>query len=69
MPVAGAEIVEKLSKRLFDLEDFMRGNREVLEPQKHLDTGSNERVYWHAGYASALRDLLNLLSGTRTSAD
>lgn len=33
--------------------------------QRHLDTDSSERAYWHHGYQAALSDVLNLL----TSAD
>ncbi len=31
---------------------------EVFKEQKHLDTGSPERAYWHHGYMAALADLL-----------
>jgi hypothetical protein len=33
--------------------------------QRHLDSDSSERAYWHHGYQAALTDVLNLL----TSAD
>lgn len=29
--------------------------------QKHLDTDTSERAYWHHGYQSALTDVLALL--------
>jgi hypothetical protein len=64
MPVADVEIIEKLTKRLSEIEEFLRTNPEVLEPQKHVDVFSSERVYWHAGYASALKDVLKALQGT-----
>lgn len=66
MPVVDIEIVEKLTKRLSEIEEFLRDNREILEPQKHVDLFSSERAYWHAGYASALRDVLKALQGTRS---
>ncbi len=30
--------------------------------QKHLDTDSPERAYWHHGYQAALSDVLDLLT-------
>jgi len=57
--------IESIEKRINEIEaskdiDF-RGN-------KHLDDGSTERNYWHKGYASALRDVMELFSkSTRTS--
>ena len=29
--------------------------------QRHLDTDSSERAYWHHGYQQALTDALNIL--------
>jgi hypothetical protein len=29
--------------------------------QAHLEPGSRERIYWHYGYLSSLRDVLKLL--------
>jgi hypothetical protein len=68
-PEIGEEIVEKLARRLEALRDFAAKNRGVLITDKHLDEGSAERAYWHAGYASALADILNLISGTRKSSN
>jgi hypothetical protein len=50
-----------LQERL-DGIDRSNGEKAVAE-QKHLDQGSDERVYWHYGYASALQDVLRLLQG------
>lgn len=33
------------------------------EEQMHLCEGTPERVYWHFGYAVALKDVLRLLQG------
>ena len=68
-PEIGKEIIEKLARRLEALREFATHNREVLKMQKHLDEGSAERAYWHAGYASALADILDLVSGTRKSSN
>jgi hypothetical protein len=36
------------------------------EEQAHLQEGSRERVYWHAGYLSALKDLLEFMGARET---
>lgn len=55
------DVLAKLSKRLKDIEDAMKKEGASTGEQKHLDEGSTERAYWHAGYASALRDVLELM--------
>jgi hypothetical protein len=67
MPALELDIIEKIAKRLSEIEVFLRENRAILEPQKHADLFSPERAYWHAGYASALRDVLTSLQDTRNS--
>jgi hypothetical protein len=32
-----------------------------LEQNKHLDEGTVERAYWHAGYVTAMRDVLRMI--------
>jgi hypothetical protein len=32
-----------------------------LEQSKHLDEGSVERAYWHAGYVTAMLDTLRMI--------
>jgi hypothetical protein len=59
--IPALDIIETITERLEGLEQFAVQNREVLRPQKHLDDSSAERAYWHAGYASALADVLNLV--------
>jgi hypothetical protein len=59
------DVIEKLSDRLDGIKEFLKENREILASNKYLDEGTPERVYWHAGYASALSDIINLVSGTR----
>jgi hypothetical protein len=52
------------------LEGIERTNSEkVARDQSHLDEGSDERAYWHHGYASALRDTLRVLQGTHEPAN
>jgi hypothetical protein len=52
-----------------ELEDMIRerfeainidGIEQARNEQKHLYEGSSERVYWHYGYAMALRDILRI---------
>jgi hypothetical protein len=35
---------------------------QVFEDQKHLDEGSQERIYWHCGYRQALVDVVAFLN-------
>jgi hypothetical protein len=39
------------------------GGDKASQEQRHLDHGSDERTYWHYGYASALRDVLRIIRG------
>lgn len=34
----------------------------VVDEQRHLDTGTEERAYWHYGYMIALRDIQKMLN-------
>jgi hypothetical protein len=34
---------------------------EALKGGKHLDEGTSERAYWHAGYVTAMRDALRMI--------
>ena len=53
------EFVSELVERVEGIErDLLCDHASELAKQKHLDAGSSERLYWHAGYASALRDVL-----------
>lgn len=38
-------------------------NLERFLQQRHLEEGSQERLYWHYGYMTALKDILRLLMG------
>lgn len=56
--------ISALEKRVKDLQDWLKENApEVFAQQKHLDEGSQERVYWHYGYFAAVRDIYRLLTG------
>lgn len=57
-------IVDKLERREMALTDWLAENAPGCgDEQAHLDLDSNERVYWHYGYAVAMRDVLELLEG------
>jgi hypothetical protein len=65
LPLA-IELVEKMAERVGNIDgcaDF----KEHLSAQRHLDAGTPERAYWHAGYASALKDILRTLRGAGDS--
>lgn len=56
--------IEALQKRAKDLEDWLRKNAtEASTEQKHLDEGTQERIYWHYGHLVAIRDIYRLLTG------
>jgi hypothetical protein len=44
MPALEVDIIEKIATRLSEIEEFLRENREVLEPQKHVDVFSPKRA-------------------------
>jgi hypothetical protein len=56
--------IAKIERRVHDLSEWLRENApSCVTEQKHLDEGSQERVYWHYGYMVALRDALRLIAG------
>jgi hypothetical protein len=65
MPTAQSErdIVAYLKKRRDEVVAWLkREDPACFSQQKHLDEGTGERVYWHYGYLTALRDTIRLLS-------
>ena len=66
--------IAQVERRIADLTAWLKENAPACGvEQKHLEEGSQERVYWHYGYMVALRDTLQLLTGQsrpkRDSAD
>lgn len=56
------KFIAGLADRVGGIErEFLDHHVEKLAEQRHLDRDSSERLYWHAGYVSALRDVLNKL--------
>ena len=55
-------VVDKLQLRRNGLRKWLAEQAPNCDrEQAHLDSGTSERVYWHYGYAVALRDALALL--------
>lgn len=53
----------RLEFRLRSLKKWLAQNApECSVEQKHLDEGSQERVYWNYGYMVALRDVIKLMT-------
>ena len=60
----------KVQDRANALRAWLRENSPVcFVEQKHLEEGSQERVYWHYGYMVALRDVMRLMTGEPVSSD
>lgn len=59
--------IAALEKRASGLQNWLKENApDVFAEQKHLDEGSQERVYWHYGYLVAVRDVYRVLTGQRS---
>jgi len=54
--------IQAISDKLRELTCWLGENARGCDiSQKHLDAGSIEQVYWHYGYACAIRDILSLI--------
>ncbi len=59
-----------LRLRMAGIGAHLDGNcSKTLEAQRHLDIGSDECAYWHAGYHQALSDVIGLMSKQEASDD
>lgn len=55
------EVKQRLKQRATDIREWLRSNfPQIAKEQRHLDSGSVERYYWHYGYLMALLDTLAL---------
>jgi hypothetical protein len=53
-----------IERRIKDTADWLKKNGgNFSAEQRHLDEGSQERVYWHYGYLVALKDMMRFLTG------
>ena len=51
-------MIDAIQKRIHDTQEFLlRESPECFTEQKHLNEGSQERVYWHYGYLAALKNI------------
>ena len=51
-----------LERRIDALMEWLaKENGVSMGEQRHLDSGTPERLYWHYGYYMALRDILEML--------
>ncbi len=57
----------RIEQLRLQIESFVLTECEqVVGAQEHLDEGTPARAYWHFGYMMALRDLLDIMSTSRT---
>lgn len=57
-----ATAADKVRRRIDALERWLQQQGvHVTRVQAHLEEGSLERLYWHYGYLTGLRDTLNAL--------
>lgn len=60
MPTENVIPTSQLQKRASNIQNWLRENgKEAIEEQKHLDAGTQEQIYWHYGYLSALKDIIS----------
>jgi hypothetical protein len=60
-PLRGPSTIEQaIEDRINGLTEWLAEHAPEWREQAHLDEGSSERVYWHLGYLTALRDLQKL---------
>ena len=58
------KITPAIQTRCDELRTWLEKNgRNCWARQAHLSNGTPEQIYWHFGYYSALRDILNQLDG------
>ena len=56
------KIKPALQTRCDELRAWLEDNgRDCWSRQLHLSNGTTEQIYWHFGYFSALRDILDQL--------
>ncbi len=61
---------EIISERIEALTSYLETSPSACElsQQLHLDSGTSEQAYWHAGYRTALIDALRLVLNAETAA-
>jgi hypothetical protein len=57
-----------IERRIRDTSEWLKNNGgDFSTEQRHLDEGSQERVYWHYGYLVALKDMMRFLTREEAS--
>jgi hypothetical protein len=57
-------LADKFTDREKEIERWLREQTAAdVAEQRHLDSGTVERTYWHYGYLVALQDVQKLLRG------
>lgn len=57
--ISVAEMLDLRSRKM--KKALQENSKELLKDDKHLDEGTPEQAYWHAGYVAAMQDALRLL--------
>ena len=64
-----ATAADKVRRRIAALERWLRQQGlHIKLAHAHLDEGSLERLYWHYGYLTGLRDALNAVTSPESPA-
>ncbi|HLY97684.1 MAG TPA: hypothetical protein VKT33_01320 [Candidatus Angelobacter sp.] len=59
--------ISAIEKRIRELSEWLKNNAgNAPAEQRHLDEGSQERIYWHYGYMVALKDMLRFMTGEKS---
>lgn len=58
--------LQQIKNRITDIQNWLIANDPLcFDQQKHCIEGTTERIYWHYGYFVALKDVINLINGTK----
>ncbi len=61
MSAVDPRIISAIQRRLKSIREWMAEDGPyAIADQRHLDSNTPERAYWHFGYETALQDILKL---------
>jgi hypothetical protein len=61
--MSSTQNISRLLHRRDRIRDWLQDEAPFAEvDQRHLDSDTPERAYWHHGYQAALTDVINLLA-------
>lgn len=56
--------INQIEQKITNIREWLeQGAPECFTEQKHTEEGTQERIYWHHGYMTGLRDALRLFAG------